>query len=258
MQTAPYNYNSIYEEGNYEVQYKVNIDGVDYGQNMIWSMKTSRKLFSEDKPMIGCAMVGQIDLTLTSPGVTFSRMAKIKPYIRLYSKTRRIYSGWLQKGEYFVDTRPADQSDGIETLEITGYDAMRKANRKYPSSTLAWTATSPYAYYVVNEICGFLGISMDSRTRALLTSTLDTDHVVGFPAQYTIAEVLGSIAAMYGGNFCISDTGTLLLVGLMDLPKETYLLINERGDYLTFGGIRIKLSTHVEDDEDEDIEIVDP
>ena len=246
MQTAPSNYNSIYEEGNYETQYKVNIDGVDYDQSYIWSMKTSRKLFADNKPTIGGAMDGQIDLTIMNPGVTFSRMARIRPYIRLYSKTRRIYSGWLQKGEFFIDTRESDDADDIKTITIQGFDAMRKANQVYPSSTLTWNASGPTAYNVVREIAGFMfnttyygGSSYIEQET--ITKLNATPYVIGFPAQYTMAEVLGSIAAMYGGNFCISSTGKLMLVSLTDLPEETYLLMNEKGNYITFGGVRIKL-----------------
>ena len=219
MQTAPYNYEKIYNEGDYTVEYQVQIDGVYYSQDTIWSMKTSRKLFTESTPMIGNAMVGQIDLTITNPGVTFARRAKIKPYIRLRSrKTTSLVSGWVQKGEFFVDTRPSDEEDGIRTIEIQGYDAMRKANRKYPSSTLRWSDTSPTARQVVQEIASFIGVSVDSETTAMLNAN---PYVIGFPAQYTMAEVLGSIAAMYGGNFCISDTGKLLLVGLMQTTDST-------------------------------------
>lgn len=233
MQTAPYNYEKIYNEGDYTVEYQVQIDGVYYSQDTIWSMKTSRKLFTESTPMIGNAMVGQIDLTITNPGVTFARRAKIKPYIRLRSRKKTsLVSGWVQKGEFFVDTRPSDEEDGIRTIEIQGYDAMRKANQKYPSSTLRWSDTSPTARQVVQEIASFIGVSVDSETTAMLNAN---PYVIGFPAQYTMAEVLGSIAAMYGGNFCISDTGKLLLVGLMDLPEETYYLVDEDGDCITFG-----------------------
>lgn len=233
MQTAPYNYEKIYNEGDYTVEYQVQIDGVYYSQDMIWSMKTSRRLLTENTPLIGNAMVGQIDLTITNPDVTFARRAKIRPYIRLRSRQNtRLVSGWVQKGEFFVDTRPTDDEDGLRTIDIQGYDAMRKANQKYPSSTLRWSDTSPTALQVVREIASFMGVSVDSAT----TTKLNVNpYVIGFPAQYTMAEVLGSIAAMYGGNFCISDTGTLLLVGLMDLPEETYYLVDEDGDCITFG-----------------------
>lgn len=233
MQTAPSNYETIYNSGEYIVEYQVYIDGIYYGQDMIWSMKTSRNLLTESTPMIGNAMVGQIDLTITKPDVTFAKQAKIRPYIRLRSKiTTNLVSGWLQKGEFFVDTRQADEEDGINTIEIQGFDAMRKANKQYPSSTLKWSDTSPTALQVVQEIASFIGVSVDSATTTKLNAN---PYVIGFPAQYTMTEVLGSIAAMYGGNFCISDTGKLMLVGLMDLPEETYYLVDEDGDCITFG-----------------------
>ncbi len=240
MQTAPTYYNEIYEEGNYDVEYKVNIDWTDYDQSNIWSLKTSRALLTADTPLVGNALVGQIDLTITKPQVQFARMAAIKPYLRLHSRTRtrNAISGWLQKGEFFIDTRSTDETDGIKTLQMQGFDAMRKANVTYPSSTLTWDATHPSSLQVVQEIARHLGVSLDSRTTAVLQAT---PHVIAFPAQFTIAETLGSIAAMYGGNFCMSDSGKLLLVELLDLPEETFLLINENGKYITFGGVRIKL-----------------
>lgn len=233
MQTAPSNYEQIYNEGDFRVEYQVQIDGVTYDQNMIWSLKTIRRLFSENTPMIGGVMVGQIDLTLTNPDVAFAKRARIRPYIRLRSrKNTSLVSGWVQKGEFFVDTRPVDEEDGINTIEIQGFDAMRKANQKYPSSTLSWSDTSPTSVQVVREIASFIGVSIDPATVTKLESN---PYVIAFPAQYTMAEVLGSIAAMYGGNFCISDTGKLVLIGLMDLPEETYYLVDEDGDCITFG-----------------------
>lgn len=233
MQTAPSNYETIYNEGDFSVEYRVQIDGVYYDQDMIWSLKTSRRLFTESTPMIGGAVIGQIDLTITNPEVTIAKKAKIKPYIRLRSRKKTsLVSGWVQKGEFFIDTRPADDEDGLRTIDIQGFDAMRKANQKYPSSTLSWSDTSPTSLQVVREIASFIGVPVDSATVAKLNAN---PYIIAFPAQYTMAEVLGSIAAMYGGNFCISDTGTLLLVGLMDLPEETYYLVDEDGDCITFG-----------------------
>lgn len=238
MQNAPYNYNSIYEEGDFDTHFKVNIDGTDYAEDVIWSMRTSRALLTANTPLIGNALVGQIDLTITKPNVTFSRMARIRPYLRLFSRQRRIYSGWLQKGEFFIDTREEDKSDGIETLAIQGFDAMRKTNQSYPSSTLRWSANSPTALQVVQEIARYIGVQIEPSTVSMLSAD---PQIIGFPAQYTMAETLGSIAAMYASNFCISDIGKLMLSGLMDLPECTNLLVDERGRYITFGGYRIKL-----------------
>ena len=86
MQIAPANYEAIYNEGDYIVEHKVRIDGVDYDQDKIWSMSTRRRLFADGTPMIGCAMVGEIDLTVTNPEVFIEKRARIVPYIRIRSK----------------------------------------------------------------------------------------------------------------------------------------------------------------------------
>jgi hypothetical protein len=59
------------------------------------------------------------------------------------------------------------------------------------------------------------------------------------PVGYSSREVLGIIAASYGGNFIISDEGQLLLIRLCDLPRETNYLIDQTGDILLFGTGRI-------------------
>jgi len=250
MLETPFDFDYIYEEGNYETQFKVNINGKEYLQSKIWEIRTSRKAFADNNPTFGNAMVGQIDLTIENPGIEIPRSASIKPYTRIVSKDLGIASGWIQKGEFFIDTREEDSSDDIDLIVIQGFDAMRKAYRKYPSSTLVWDNTSPYTDEVVIEVVGFMfGVSswlaqqyIDWDTMAILTNNR---YLVNFPAQYTLAEVLGSIAAMYGGNFIMSDSGLLKLVRFADLPKETYYLINERGKRITFGGTRILLKRGV-------------
>ena len=254
MQPSPENYDLIYSEGDYDFEYKVVIDGKTYTQDLIWSLKTSRSCISSNSYLIGNAMVGEIDLTVTKPRKDFARMASIVPYIRLYSRSRHIYSGWAQKGEFIVDTRPSEESDRITLLTIEGYDAMRKACQPYPSSELEWTSTSPHAFYVVKEIADkHLGVEIDGwaddpsnytgTCKKLYDDRNNLDHVVGFPAQFSDAEVLGSIAAMYGGNFIISNTGTLMLQSIFDIPDETFYLIDENFNAITFGGDRILVTS---------------
>ena len=74
-----------------------------------------------------------------------------------------------------------------------------------------------------------------------ITKLQAATHIIGFPAQYTMREVLESIATMYGGNFIMSDTGKLSLVGFVDMLEETFYLITENGRRITFGGTRILL-----------------
>ena len=53
MQPSPENYDLIYSEGDYDVEYKVVIDGKTYTQDLIWSLKTSRSCISSNSYLIG-------------------------------------------------------------------------------------------------------------------------------------------------------------------------------------------------------------
>ncbi len=64
-----------------------------------------------------------------------------------------------------------------------------------------------------------------------------TDGVMSFII--TLAD--GKIAAMHGGSFCMSDEGKLLYIGFTELPNETYYLVTQTGNHITFGGKRILL-----------------
>ena len=59
------------------------------------------------------------------------------------------------------------------------------------------------------------------------------------PTGYSLREMLGFIAAQYVGCVILTEENKLRLVSLPELPKETNLLIDQNGDYITFGGDRI-------------------
>ena len=62
---------------------------------------------------------------------------------------------------------------------------------------------------------------------------------IGLPVGYSMREVLSNIASMYGGNWIMTFEGKLRLVTLTELPEETYYLLEEHFDAITFGGDRI-------------------
>ena len=194
--------------GSYTVETKVNINGVDYGESVLISVETSGALFKENIPTIGCCVSGEIDIKMLKPSVTIPRMATIKPYIRLSNVAGTVKSGWLQKGEYFIDTRSVtNNDDGIDVLTIHGYDAMLKAEATYPDDNETYPKSDTY---VVNLIATTMGIQVDSRTTAIMNNSYQIVH----PAFASMREVLKNIACMYAGNFCISPEGKLLLVQL--------------------------------------------
>ena len=202
-----------------------------YGENVLLSMETRTSLFGNDTPSVGNCVSAEITVEMIKPSAAIPKQARLVPYVRLTDGTR--HSEWVQKGVFYLDTRDKkEDGSGIEKMILTGYDAMLKAEQDYPSSKLSWPAKD---IDVVKEIAAFIGVAVDSQT----VSMINKGYKIQLPTEYSCREVLGYIAAMYAGNFVMSDTGKLRLVLLYDLPAETNYLITRSGQAITFGGVRI-------------------
>ena len=232
------NFDTIVSTGNYYVETKLNLDGVDYFESSLISLSTSSALFG-NVPSVGNCYSAEIDVKMLNPNnVIIPPMAIMKPYIRLYTEDQNthtiIYSGWLQKGVFFIDTRMvAKDSYGTETITIHGYDPMLKTEALYP-------VDDPAEYPkldidVVDIIAEAIGVEVDDRTYDIITE----EYEINLPATYAMREVLQNIAAMYAGNWCITPEGKLRLVGLTDIGIETNLLVDQLGEAIVFGEDRI-------------------
>ncbi len=202
MQATSSLYNSIYS-GIHRFEVKVNIAGTDYGMNVLTSLNSRRSVFGSGSPHLGLAPAGELSLSLYLDSGSVPRMAEIRPFFRVVNDTRQ--SEWIAKGVYYVDTREADTTSGLLTLQA--YDSMLKGEVKYPSTSHAW----PYSdINTVTEIAAFLGVTVDAQTTSLMTASF----MIPLPAQYTLRETLQYIAALYGGSFVITDQNTLRLIPL--------------------------------------------
>lgn len=145
-------------------------------------------------------------------------------------------SEWIPQGVFFVDTRETSHNDnGLDVLNIHGFDAMLKTEQQYASNTVVG---DDYDTKFVMAIADSIGVTVDERTWEIM----GVGTVIPFPVGYTMREVLGFISSTYVGCFIITDTGELRLVSLNGLPAETNLLIDTVGDVLLFGGDAILLS----------------
>lgn len=202
-----------------------------YGEDTLVSVFSSIKLFPESTLTVGSCVAGDISVKMLYPNKEIPKQGKIVPQVRLTDGVR--HSEWISKGVFFIDERMISGEDGgIKTLDLIGFDAMLKAEQDYPSSNLNWPATD---IKVVKEIAKFIGVEVDPQT----VSIINKGYKIQLPTEYSCREVLGYIAAMYAGNFVMSDTGKLRLVLLYDLPAETNYLITNSGQAITFGGVRI-------------------
>lgn len=226
MQSVSATYTTILS-GKHRAEWKVQIDGTDYGESVLESIKISSGAFGS-YPALGSCISAEIEIKMLKPVATFSRMAQIKPYVRIKNATQT--SEWLPKGIFYIDTRETSKNGGVERLTIHGYDAMLKAECDAPISGFPKTDKN-----TVNQIASQLGLTVDTGT----LSAINRGYTIQMPAEYSSREVLGYIAAAYGGCFIIDDDGHLRLVRVNGFPAETNYLINTAGLAITFGGDRI-------------------
>lgn len=184
-----------------------------FSDEYLISMRSSYNLFSDVTHLIGECVSSFIEIEMLKSVREIKRNSKIIPYVRLTDGVN--HSEWIQKGSFYIDTRQEkDTGNGFVHLTLRAYDAMLKAEQDYPWDRLTWPTTD---IAVVRDICSYLDIELDSRTSAIMTK----GYSVQLPAQYSCREVLGYIAAMYGGNFVMSDLGKLLLVQMGVSPSGT-------------------------------------
>lgn len=203
---------------------------IDVQQNQIFSISTYDSAFSDNVPQIGCAVSGEVDLEIIAPQETLRPMCPFQLFIIARTENERAN---IIRGNYYIDTRETSHNDdGLDVMKIHGYDAMLKFEQMYPSDD-----THDYPLLdteIVQFMCDTIGIQVDQRTTNAMNRAYEFT-----PFGYTMREMLGYIASAYGGNFIISDTNGLLLVPLGGLRTETYYLVTEGGDPITFGGNRI-------------------
>ena len=216
-------------EGYFRMESKVEIAGVEHGEEDIFSLSTNGALFSDGTVSVGNCVAKEIDLEVMPKG-EIPRMAEIKVFVRPVADG--VDTDWLQKGVFYIDTRQEDKVTGVVTIH--GYDSMLKAEQVYREGgdTGEWPRSMQT---VVNEIAQRMGVEVDPRTG------IDSSYMVEYPNDLTMREVLGYIAVAHAGNWIITDAGKLRLVGLTNAVKTTDYLMDEDGYAITFGGVRIVL-----------------
>lgn len=210
------------------------IAGTVYGQDKIVSANSKAALMDK-AATIGNCVAKELTLVLRNPG-EIPRMAQIQMRFRLNNGTQQ--SEWIPKGTFFIDTR--DEGNGV--LSIDAFDPMLKCDQSFTTSGEqgTWPRTD---ITVVNQICSRIGVTLDSRTAAIITAGYTIQYPGFGEGAYTMRELLGFIGSMYAGNWIITDENKLRLLVLGDMPDDTTnLLITEYGEYIVMGGYRIRVS----------------
>lgn len=230
MQSTSATYKSIIAgEHRFETQIFLNQRETAYPYSKILSLIRTRKAFPSNSPTIGSALASMLDLSIIKPNFSLPKRCQIDVKIRAVNSSQQ--SEWLAAGTYFIDQRRERiTKSGERVLDISAYDAMIKSEQDYPNTEHSW----PYRdRYVIAEIAETIGVTVDSRTNAFLTS----GDMIQLPAEYTMREVLEHIAGANGGNFIITPENTLLFVPLygLDYTEHGNYLADENGNALMFG-----------------------
>lgn len=194
--------------------------GTIYRPNIV-QLSIQRYLMT-DKPTMGQANSGELDATLFKPSFTIPRMAKVK-VVAAWVKGEQTINYTM--GVFYIDTRAEDTANN--TLNIHCYDAMLMTEQACPSYGTDID--------VVSAIASLIGVDLD----ASVTASIVNAYAV--PQEMTddsARQALKAIGAAYGGSFFISREGKLAFAGFR-IPTETFYLVDQDGDAITFGGDRI-------------------
>ena len=206
-----------------EYEYRVVIGDIDYSMNDLVSCDYTHPLFDTFGVGNACAAELVVKYYTDSPP---PRMGTVKAFYR-----EKNTSDWLPIGTFFIDTR--EHFEDLYTLVC--YDSMMKADAVYQDNSEEdeWPKAPAE---VVNIIADAMGVAIDPRTQ------LNTNYEVAYPNEETGRTILGWIAAAHGGNWTITNDNKLLLVPLFSsMPSRWPYLITESGNYITFGGVRIRI-----------------
>ena len=216
---------ALWRTQNTRQEFGFHINSVWYGPESEIDHSVDSGLYEEYS--IGNATTAKLTLKIYTDLVP--RAATIKRYVRLRNGAQA--SEWIPKGVFFTNRR--SEEDGCWTIEA--FDSMRKSEQIWvPDQMLEFPMTMPAA---VDEIARIMQVEIDPRTQ------LNPAYSIDYPANdYTLRDELRYIAAAHGGNWIVTDEGKLLLVPLLSIPPETWYLVTEYGDPITFGGDRILVS----------------
>ncbi len=197
-------------------------------ENALISVNTRNQLFDSNSPSVGNACSAQIDLEILDIGFNIPRMAEIRPYIRVTDGVDT--SEWIPQGVFYTDTRYITKNaDNLPVWTVTGYDAMLKADQPYPYDTKQNAST------VIKKIAALMGLTEEKiDTHVWEVIPRNGGDKIQCSGEYTCREHLQFIAAIYGGNWTITNEGKLNLVRINDYPYETNLLSDEAGYALNF------------------------
>ena len=210
---------NIVERNRFAMETKLIIDGVEYTD--ISPPIIERAIGS--KPLeIGNVISGSLRVNVLASG-QFAPGAEVTVMARI--KDRTDTSEWKKFGVFYIDQQPYNPCTGL--VEITAYDALKRAEQIYDTSALSPTIWNAPFYVIVEDIAEQLNVGIDPRVRI----PDGMGYYLPNPATdgYSILDVLSGMAVCLGGNWIMTDEGLLRLIPLVGLTDYSFKVIDTLG-----------------------------
>lgn len=212
MWAIPASYEGFMRRRNLTWDMKVNVNGVDYGRDVVMDFSIDRRLVSSDEFVIGTANMGKLEIKLRLQH-ELPANAKVIPYLGLsvgnlswqdahipWAEANFPWSGgnlgWIPMGEFYVDSRERLKNIWVYTCFDKLYlaDGAFLSNLTYPATMQA----------VWDEICGRLGYTYDSSV------VINPNYKIpAGPAGSTMRQTMGFIASANGASVFVGRDGTI-------------------------------------------------
>lgn len=221
MQNVSELWTTLRQTAGTEVEYRFFVNNVEYGADAEVSNNVEQKLFEAFG--IGSAFGATLKLELYAPDIP--KGATVRRECRLVNGEQA--SEWIPKGTFYIVSR--GEEDGLWNIKAS--DAMRKAEKVWePLSDDPFPMPMSEA---VAYACSVMGVELDERS-------VIPNRTVDRPANdMTFRQLLEYVAAAGLGNFIITDENKLRLVPLLSAPAPTSYLVDQYGNPITFGGVKI-------------------
>lgn len=215
-------YKRLVRDPNRVYEHRATVGGVVYDNSSIVNAKIKRMQYESFSVGNCCAATLNLSFIKAEDPPKMAEIV-VESRIRVGDEA----SEYIPRGTFYINTR--EESDGVLTVEA--FDAVPKLEGLY-FSTGEWEDQSMLA--TAQEIAGRIGIEIDSRT------TVSDTYMVRYPGDMTMREVLCAIAAAHAGNWIVTAENKLLLIPLFSAPNETDYIVDEHGDAILIGGVRIR------------------
>lgn len=218
------------KEPSRNIKAKVNINGVDFLENVIQNFTVEASMGSGKLPTIGGTVAVQLKLTLINDASLPSSLigVPIIPSVAI-EVTTGIYE-WVDYGEFYAETGDVKKTDA--TITIDCFDIMPSLdNVKYGSQL---TFPAPIAD-VISEIATMNSLTFETQTLPSIT--------VDVSPTGTVRQALGQIACLISTNIIVNKSGKLEFRFTNTIAPATFSFDgNNYVDFKLLSGAKSKIS----------------